>query len=193
MVSSGRRQFKQSGSSATREQPLALATWTPGRFNPNAKVDSRVLRSMLGQMPRPQRAGFRVGENGRPAAIRRVRAVSGLDALISRNLIPRHLPVPIAHSRRLPFRHRAVLVIDPRHQLRSPERILRERLFRELEAEPGLVGERKVASGHPHRREPEPLLPDLLFALVQSFRSGQENFSDVWSLLFRQPAYDFFG
>ncbi len=26
--------------------PLALATWPPGRFNPNAKVDPRVLRSI---------------------------------------------------------------------------------------------------------------------------------------------------
>ncbi len=39
---------------------LALATWTPGRFNPNAKVDPRVLQSMLGRPLRPRRARFRI-------------------------------------------------------------------------------------------------------------------------------------
>ena len=40
---------------------LALATFTPGRFNPNAKVDPRVLQSMLGRSPKPRRASFRIG------------------------------------------------------------------------------------------------------------------------------------
>ncbi len=40
---------------------LALATWTPGRFNPNAKVDPGVLQSMLGRRLKPRRARFRIG------------------------------------------------------------------------------------------------------------------------------------
>ena len=40
---------------------LALATWTPGRFNPDAKVDPRVLQSMLGRPPKPRLAGFGIG------------------------------------------------------------------------------------------------------------------------------------
>ena len=40
---------------------LALATWTPGRFDPNAKVDPRVLQSMLGKRLKPRRARFRIG------------------------------------------------------------------------------------------------------------------------------------
>jgi hypothetical protein len=40
---------------------LALATWTPGRFNPNAKVAPRVRRSTPGQLPKPRRAGVGVG------------------------------------------------------------------------------------------------------------------------------------
>ncbi len=39
---------------------LALATWTPSRFNPIAKVDPRVLRSTVGQKPKP-----REGEDAR--------------------------------------------------------------------------------------------------------------------------------
>ncbi len=32
---------------------------TPGPFNPNAKVDPRVLRPTPGQLPKPRRAGLR--------------------------------------------------------------------------------------------------------------------------------------
>ena len=41
---------------------LALATWTPGRFNPNAKVP-KVLQSMLGRPPKPRRAARRPGQS----------------------------------------------------------------------------------------------------------------------------------
>ncbi len=41
--------------------PLALATWPPARFNPLAKVDPRLLRSTPGQLPKPRRAGVRIG------------------------------------------------------------------------------------------------------------------------------------
>ncbi len=35
-----------------------LATWTPGRFNPNAKDDPTALRPPPGQLPKPRRAGL---------------------------------------------------------------------------------------------------------------------------------------
>lgn len=40
---------------------LADATWTPGKFDPNKKVDPNVLVSMMGRAPRPRRASFRIG------------------------------------------------------------------------------------------------------------------------------------
>ncbi len=40
---------------------LALATFTPGRFDPDAKPNPRALLSMLGRPPRPRRARFRLG------------------------------------------------------------------------------------------------------------------------------------
>ena len=40
---------------------LALATFTPGRFDPDAKPNPRALLSMLGRPPRPRRAGLRIG------------------------------------------------------------------------------------------------------------------------------------
>ncbi len=40
---------------------LALATFTPGRFDPGAKTDPRALLSIVGQMPKPRRASFRIG------------------------------------------------------------------------------------------------------------------------------------
>ncbi len=46
---------------------LALATWTPGRFNPNAKVDARLLPPTPGQLPKPRRAGIRWKQSARLA------------------------------------------------------------------------------------------------------------------------------
>ncbi len=39
---------------------LALATFMPGRFDPDVKPNPRALLSMLGRPPKPRRARFRV-------------------------------------------------------------------------------------------------------------------------------------
>ncbi len=39
---------------------LALATFMPGRFDPDAKPNPRALLSLLGRAPKPRRASFRL-------------------------------------------------------------------------------------------------------------------------------------
>ena len=50
-----------SSSSPNRSVALALATWPPGRFNPNAKAAPTPCRPAPGQLPKPRRAGLGIG------------------------------------------------------------------------------------------------------------------------------------
>ena len=40
---------------------LALATFMPGKFDPDAKPDPRALLSLLWRAPKPRRASFQLG------------------------------------------------------------------------------------------------------------------------------------